>query len=400
MRLRYWALAVVLIALSGCASNADVAGNSTPTRNLDVVAEPNLGATTHFKVIYAFTGGSDGSQPWSDVVLDSSGNLYGTTYFGGAANDGVVFRLDASGTESVIHSFRGPDGQNPVGNLIRDAAGNLYGTTSLGGAHNYGVLFKIDTNGIETVLHSFHGDDGTYPSRELYRDLSGDLFGTTIHGGRHGCGVVFEFTTAGHFVVMHSFNPAIEGCVPATNLVRDAAGDFFGATNTTGVLGSGSFFKLKPNGSISVIHAFAGDATDGGSPEGEIVQDDNGAMFGTTLYGGASGNGTVYEISASGNERTLWSFDGNDGSQPIGGVFRDSAGDVYGTTSSGGLYRSRGVLFELEHKMGESVLFNFGVGDGYSPSSSLTMDSSKNVYGTANLGGFHGHGVVFEYTHS
>lgn len=159
-----------------------------------LVASHSAQAQT-YSVLYSFTGGADGGNPYNGLVRDTAGNLYGTTY-GGGSGDGVVFKLGTTGHQNVLHSFAGSptDGAFPDAALVRDAAGNLYGTTVFGGASGCGVIFKLDTTGTETVLHSFDRTDGCEPHASLVGDTVGNLYGTTTHGGAFGYGVVFKLT--------------------------------------------------------------------------------------------------------------------------------------------------------------------------------------------------------------
>ena len=150
--------------------------------------------TGTLSVLYTFTGRPDGSFPFAGLIRDDKGNLYGTTYRGGSSNSGTVFKVDTAGNETVLYSFTGgADGGNPRhSSLVRDSAGNLYGTTGDGGSSGFGVVFKLDTSGAETVLHSFSGSDGKIPYGTLARDKAGNLYGTTYEGGAYGGGVVFK----------------------------------------------------------------------------------------------------------------------------------------------------------------------------------------------------------------
>jgi uncharacterized repeat protein (TIGR03803 family) len=151
-----------------------------------------------------------GVNPYAGVVRDAAGNLYGTTGLGGAGV-GLVYKLDASGKETVLHSFQdGSDGASPTAGVVLDSAGNLYGTTPAGGTANAGVVYKVDTSGQETVLYSFTGGaDGGVPSSGVFRDSSGNLYGTTVEGGTAsgaaGGGVVYELDTSGQETVLYSF---------------------------------------------------------------------------------------------------------------------------------------------------------------------------------------------------
>ena len=151
-----------------------------------LVAAPAAQAET-FKILHAFSGSPDGANPTANLIQDASGNLYGTTFSGGASKQGTVFKLDTTGTETVLYSFTGkPDGANPLGGVVIDAAGNLYGTTLYGGTANSGTVFEVDTAGTETVLLSFGGGAGASPSAGLVQDATGNLYGTTYNGGGGG----------------------------------------------------------------------------------------------------------------------------------------------------------------------------------------------------------------------
>jgi uncharacterized repeat protein (TIGR03803 family) len=205
-------------------------------------------------VVYRFTGiGGDGAYPFSRLIGDGTGNLYGTTYQGGAYDCGTVFKLDPDYTETVLYSFTGAhgDGALPEAGLVLDAEGNMYGTTYEGGAHNYGTVFKLDTAGKETVLHSFNGKDGEYPT-DLVRDKEGNLYGTAQYGGGiSGFGTVFKVSSTGKETTLHTFKGP-EGANPYAGLIQDGKGNFYGTTSEGGDLscrgsyGCGTVFKLIP----------------------------------------------------------------------------------------------------------------------------------------------------------
>jgi uncharacterized repeat protein (TIGR03803 family) len=215
-------------------------------------------------VLHSFDG-ADGAVPYAGLVRDAAGNLYGTTVGGGASGNGVVFKLDTTGHETVLHSFAGypTDGASPyVGFLLRDTAGNLYGNTFYGGAFGDGVVFKLDTTGMETILYTFTGSkDGGNPYRALLPNTAGTLWGTTFYGGTspcgsQGCGVVFRLGTTGHETVLHSFaGSPTDGAFPDAALVRDAAGNLYGTTVFGGAAGCGVIFKLDTTGTETVLTA-------------------------------------------------------------------------------------------------------------------------------------------------
>src|SRR5208283_1475669 len=235
-------------------SYSDVGGGGT--NNAGVVFE--VDTCGNETVLYSFTGGADGSLP-NGVIRDSAGNLYGTTYLGGASNAGVVFKVDASGNETVLYTFTGgADGGGPYGAPILDSEGNLYGTTYLGGASNAGVVFKVDPTDRETVLYTFTGgDDGGNPGAGVIRDPAGNLYGTTAIGGTAELGVVFKLDTSGNETVLHSFRRGVDGDQPdLAGVIRDEAGNLYGTTAFNGAGGQGTVYKLDPKGNVTVLYAF------------------------------------------------------------------------------------------------------------------------------------------------
>ena len=221
----------------------------------------SVGISSHaqtYKLLYQFKPGADGSQPYSSLILDKQGNMYGTTSTDGAYASGTVYRVTPSGKETVLYSFTGlgGDGANPYTLLTGDSAGNLYGTTTYGG--NYGgvcgpagcgTVFKLAPTGKETVLHRFTGvnGDGYSPYQGVIRDAAGNLYGTTAYGGTYGYGTVFEVNATGIFSVLYSFaGNGGDGNTPMAGLVRDTKGNLYGTTAYGGVHGYGTVFKLAP----------------------------------------------------------------------------------------------------------------------------------------------------------
>ena len=230
---------------------------------LGVVTTHSAQAQT-FTVLYKFAGGTgDGCDPYAGLVRDTAGNLYGTTVGCGAFGWGTVFKVDTSRAETVLFNFSysNGDGAIPYGGLVRDSAGNLYGTTDYGGSSGNGVVFKLDTSGKETVLHNFAGGtkDGCDPLYEsLVRDSAGNLYGTTNRCGAFGYGTVFKVDTSGKETVLHSFAgyPA-DGCYPYAGLVRDSAGNLYGTTDGCGAFAYGTVFKVDTSSKETVLHNFA-----------------------------------------------------------------------------------------------------------------------------------------------
>jgi uncharacterized repeat protein (TIGR03803 family) len=199
-------------------------------------------------ILYSFRGSTDGGFPYGGLVRDAKGNLYGTTSGGGSSFGGTVFTVDPSGVETVLYNFiGGADGGAPQAGLIRDSAGNLYGTTYVGGAAALGTVFKVNIQDQETVLYSFTGGaDGANPAYgSLVRDRTGNLYGTTQTGGSSGFGIVFKIDTTGKETVLHSFSGS-DGKIPYGTLALDKAGNLYGTTSAGGAYGGGVVFKIAP----------------------------------------------------------------------------------------------------------------------------------------------------------
>jgi uncharacterized repeat protein (TIGR03803 family) len=377
--------------LYGAASD----GGST---GLGVVYEVN--SSGNQTLLYTFGGGSDGYTPLANLVRDSAGNFYGTTAYGGPGNAGVVFQVAPNGKETILYSFTGgADGSNPDAGLILDSAGNLYGTTSSGGAHRSGAVFEVSPSGQETVLYSFTGGkDGGTPECTLVFDSAGNLYGTASAGGADGAGVVFELSATGQETVLYSFNGKNDGGRPLSGVIRDSSGNLYGTTPTGGYADYGVVYKVDSGGTETVIYSFKGLA-DGGSPQAGLYRDSAGNLYGTTTAGGTSTSGTIFKITPQRIETVLYNFTGGaDGSLPYAGLVRDSAGNFYGTTYYGGA-SGAGVVYELSAAGQESVLYSFtGGSDGKEPFGGVILDSSGDVFGTTSAGGSKLGGVVFKIT--
>ncbi len=356
--------------------------------------------------LYSFDSTPYGVQPNAGLIMDGSGNLFGTTSGGGTNDCGTVFELSSAGVKTVLHSFCSTsiDGLGPSPGLVMDGAGNLYGTTFGGGEYDVGTIFKVSPSGSETVLHSFGspGADGNNPKAGLVMDNHGYLYGTTLNGGTNGLGAVFKLSPAGVESVLYSFSSTTaSGPLPNadTDLVMDGAGNLYGTTYASGKNGSGMVYKISPTGTRTILHSF-GTGTDGQYPKAGLVADSTGNLYGTTTGGGEFGGGTVYKVSPSGIETVLYSFGGSgaDGTNPETGLVMDAAGNLYGTTTDGGKF-SDGTVFEISSADTETVLYSFGstATDGRNPAPGrLTMDGNGNLYGTTLFGGANNQGTVFE----
>src|ERR1700722_2145994 len=270
------------------------------------------------EILYSFVGGADGAYPGSGIIADSSGNFYDTTEEGGKANLGTVFELTANGAESVLYSFAGgaSDGALPGASLIADGAGNLYGTTIDGGNGDCGdagcgTVFELMPGGGESILYSFQGDgDGAGPQASLFMDSAGNLFGTTFAGGSSNCegggGTVCELAPAGNGTwaesVLYAFGGGTDGAGPQGGLIEDPAGNLYGTTTSGGPSvhcpgGCGTVFELSPtrvgSWTEAVIHSFKlpHNGGDGAYPASNLMMDVHGNLFGTTPQGGSKACG-------------------------------------------------------------------------------------------------------------
>lgn len=303
---------------------------------------------------------------------------------------------------TVLHTFQGRvDGAVPNAGLLRDSSGNLFGTTLGGGASNYGAVFAVMASGKEKVLYSFRGDtDGSSPAASLIQ-ANGQLYGTTMLGDSSSAGTVFQVSKSnGTEQVLGSFPIGADGGgYPEGGLIRDARGNLYGTTSGyNGGGGNGAVFEVSAAGVLTVLYNFTG-GTDGLCPLGNLVRDSAGNLYGTTYRGGTYGFGTVYKVTPSGAETILYSFTGGlDGSFPAAGLVRDTKGNLYGTTTGGGP-RASGTVFAVAPGGKETVLHSFkNQPDGFSPVAGLALDASGNLFGTTVIGGRHDHGMVFEIT--
>jgi uncharacterized repeat protein (TIGR03803 family) len=314
------------------------------------------------QVLYNFHGGqNDGAAPVG-VVLDSFGNVYGTTSDGGPNKSGIVFELTPTGsgqwTESVLYNFGATqvDGETPAAGLVIDGNGNLYGTTQFGGKFGFGTAFELSpgpTGWTETILHDFaNKPDGIFPEAPLIFDGLGNLYGETSGGGLFALGTVFELIpdpdgTWDETVIYHFGMNKLDGLSPTGGLTFDTLGNLYGTTvyGGSGCLpeSCGMVFQLSPTEqgwSETVLHSFRPQDGDGAFPQAPVTLDANGNLYGTTSAGGAEGRGTIFRlIDHPGRVWTerFYSFTGgDDGAQPESGVVLDPEGNIYGSTEWGG----------------------------------------------------------------
>jgi len=256
----------------------------------------------HETVIYSFcskTPCTKGTFP-GGVIPRKNGTLYGTTYAGGnfscdITGCGTVFKINRDGDLTLLHAFGGADGYYPNAGLVLDESGNIYGTTQWGGAYGRGAVFKVTPAGNETVVYSFDGGaDGAYPNGGSIRDAEGNLYGTANQGGAYNYGTIFKITALGQFTVLYSFPGGVSGANPYADLNLDQQGNIFGVTDAGGAHNFGIVFKLDANGNETVLHSF-GEEKDGVHPSGLTI-DARGNLYGTTYQGGKNNYGSVFEV--------------------------------------------------------------------------------------------------------
>jgi uncharacterized repeat protein (TIGR03803 family) len=242
---------------------------------------------------------SDGTAPLGRLIQGTDGNLYGTAFAGGSNDLGTVFKITTGGTFTTLHSFSGNpvDGSQPFTGLIEGNDGNLYGTTYDGGAWNAGTVFKITPSGVLTILYSFTGAaDGGNPKAGLIQGTDGGLYGTTEVGGASDYGTVFKITPSGALTTLYSFTGAADGGVSSGGLLQCKDGNLYGTCAEGGADGSGTVFKITTSGVLTTLYSFTGGA-DGGAPKAGLIEGKDGNLYGTCPQGGADGNGGVFKLT-------------------------------------------------------------------------------------------------------
>jgi uncharacterized repeat protein (TIGR03803 family) len=383
-------------------------------------------------VLHSFNGagGVDGYNPDGTLIADTSGNLYGTTTYGGTYNVvdccGTVFELspDGSGgfTYKILYSFNpdNEDGNYPSPTVIFDDDGNLYGTTSAGGTVKQGTVFELSPQSggtwKETILYNFirNGGDGQEPMAGLTMDPKGNLFGTTFLSSTGcECGTVFELTAKGSglfaFKTIYTFTGYPDDGAAPDSVLTFRDGKLFGVTAFGGAYGfyDGAVFELSPNASggstESLIHSFGSSYSDSTPSIAAVVFDSSGNLYGTTYYGGVDGIGSVYKLSPSSggswSDTLLFSFDGSNGDGPdYGALIFDAKGNLYGTTQVGGA-NGNGTVYELTPAGGawsQTFLASFDSTDGNFSYGGVVFGPGGNLYGTTEYGGANDAGVIYQ----
>jgi uncharacterized repeat protein (TIGR03803 family) len=380
-------------------------------------------------LLYSFVGGTQGEYTDTELVVDSAGNLYGTSVQGGKYGSGTVFQVTPAGVHTVLHHFMGgTDGGEPYKGVTIGPDGNLYGTAVAGGSGSCeggcGVVYKLTNSSgtwTQTVIHSFNGSDGSGPGSPVAFDNHGTLYGTTPTGGANGVGVVYQLRPDGMggwvFKVIHDFTGGADGAGGGAGRLLVTSGvALYGVCTTGGANGFGVVYEMfRQNGAwqFTTLYAFK-DQPDGYSPYGALVFDKFGNLYGTTYYGGATPDpndvGTVYKLShghGTWTESVLYSFKGGaDGANPISSLVADAAGNLYGTTSAGGAASCSGgcgVIFKMtagpHGTWNESVVYRFPgqprPGFAYN---GMVGDSAGNFFGATVHGGKSNDGAIYKFT--
>jgi uncharacterized repeat protein (TIGR03803 family) len=363
-------------------------------------------------VLYSFcslANCADGDGASGALIMDSSGNLYGETDFGGANNQGTIYELSTEGVHTVLYSFTNDNGLDvfPIGGVVRDSQGNFYGVENEGGAYYLGSVYKVSPNGTQTVLYNFGSTryDGNSPNGSLVMDKRGNLYGTTATGGEYGFGTIYGLKPDGTETILYCFNPAngTDGATPYAGLVFDKQGNMYGATNAGGLYNQGIVFELSAEGVYTILYTFGTNSSDGKYPDWSLIIDAQGNLYGVTRSGGAFNSGTAFKLTPGTpwTETILHTFNNttNDGADPFGTLVIDKQGNLYGATSEGGGVSNLGTVFKLSPTGTETILYDFVGGQtGDTPSGGLLGDSSGNLYGTTLYGGANSYGVIYKIT--
>ena len=344
---------------------------------------------------------TDGYQP-NGVIEDGSGDLFGSAYSGGnglGPYTGTLFELPqgSSATATLANSFIGSNNlYGPIGSLAEDSSGNLYGTVLQSFGNDYGGLFELPvySNTPNDLGFTLDNNTGIAPRSGLIEDSSGNMFGTMSAGGSFNDGTVFELYAGGSGLATLAVFTGGNGASPEGPLVEDSSGNLFGTTFFGGASNVGTVFELA-NGAGTITSLASFNNVNGAYPSSGLILDKSGNLFGTTNLGGPSDDGTVFELQkGSGTITTLVSFNGSDGAHPSGGVVQDSPGNLFGTTADGGS-QNGGTVFEIPAGSGSiTVLENFPAGSH--PSAPLLQDSFGDLFGTTAGDGTSNYGTIFE----
>ena len=362
-----------------------------------------------FTTLGNFTGFNGASPFFGSMVQSTNGNYYGSTFYGGKNNNyGAIFQLTSAGKLSTLYTFcllaGCPDGAFPEVAPILGSDGNFYGTTVSGGnSINAGTVYKMTIGGKLTTLHAFCPtqpcSDGFGPVG-LIQASNSNFYGVAGNGGAFNQGTIFELTSTGQFRVLHSFcnQPGCTtGALPGASPMQARNGNIYGTTTGGGFHGGGVVYEITPSGSYKALYNFCSqpNCADGNDSEAALVQDADGNLYGTTLYGGSYGHGTVFKITPSDQYIVLHSFDGNDGETPQSAPTLANDGNLYGTTTNG---NNGGNIYQITSEGTYTSLYSFCVCTAYDAAYGLLQGTNGTFYGATADGGTHGEGVVYSFS--
>lgn len=249
-------------------------------------------STGSLTTLHSFAGAAEGSGPQGTLIQGTDGNFYGTTTFGGPNSSGTIFKMTSSGTLTVLYAFTGgSDGSNPAAGLVQGKDGNFYGTAYYGGANGFGAVYQVTPGGTQTILHNFNGTDGANPHSALIVGQDGNFYGTTNYGGQDDDGTVFSMTIYGALTTLHFFYGG-DGFNPQAPLIQGKDGSFYGTAVEGGLYNQGSIFRVTAGGIYRTLYAFTG-GTDGANPSAAILQAGDGRFYTITNFGGANNFGAI-----------------------------------------------------------------------------------------------------------
>jgi uncharacterized repeat protein (TIGR03803 family) len=406
--------ALVAVIFSGAALAAAQTGLAAPGARSDHREEtiPSTAPAPIFKTLVNFSG-TNGANPGRPPIQGTDGNFYGTAGSGGANGAGVLFKMTPSGALALLYSFCPQtgcaDGSGP-GALGLGMDGNFYGETTAGGAFGHGTLFTFTGSGTPTTLHSFDGTDGASPGDRMVQVGNGNFYGTTFYGGNLrecfgiGCGTVFKMTPSGTLTTLYDFcrkSGCADGAVLYDALKQGPDGNYYGTTWAGGTGNGGTIFQITPTGTLTTLYSFCvinyPFCGDGSNPIALVLNAD-GNFYGTTAYGGANGEGSVFTVSLIGTLTTIYSFCAQiactDGANPRDGLVLGSNGNFYGATYYGGTH-NQGTLFQITGAGVLTTLHSFDGTDGRYPIQHLFQATNGAFYGITDNGGSSGDGTIF-----
>ncbi|HRI15408.1 MAG TPA: hypothetical protein PLX89_20625 [Verrucomicrobiota bacterium] len=342
---------------------------------------------------------TDGAHPWAQLVQAQDGDLYGTAVDGGDRDSGTLFRVGTNGNFTLLHNFAGGSGgANPYGGVVQMEDGNFFGTTRLGGSASFGTVFRLSTNGTFSVVLSFTQPRGLVPGSELTLADDGRLYGITTFGGNFDAGTVFRINPPGGFTVLKSFPAPYTGSMPLNGLTASSDGTLYGTTRSGGASNRGTIFSMGTDGGFRPLYSFTGDDTDGGTRLATLAPANDGNLYGITQSGGINGAGSIYRITPNGVYTRLYSFRaGTGGWQPASGLIQARDNHLYGTTAAGGA-NGQGTAFRMTLNGALTTIHSFTASVSGGPRAPLIQASDGALYGTSTSGGTRGHGAVYRLT--